>query len=496
VIFLEWVYVASVMLLATLGFNALVLCALYIFHRNKDNESGVELTGDNSPTVLVQLPVFNERHVVERLVKAISRLDYPRDRLIVQLLDDSTDETVNQAVAAVAELRAHGFPIRYVRRDSREGYKAGALSYGMGLCDAEYIAIFDADFEPEPDFLRKVIPHFLADEQLGLVQTRWAHLNAKHSLLTRAQALALDAHFVVEQTARNRSGLLMNFAGTAGIWRRACIEESGGWQGDTLSEDIDLSYRAQLDSWRCLYLPEVGAPAEVPPLMMAFKRQQARWATGTVQCLLKLGGRVFQSHLTLLQKIEAFLHLGGYFVHPLMLIVLLLSLPLLWLDRLNGLHLAGLGIAMLGMPLQILIAQQRLYDNWFERFLALPILMIIGVGIGVSNTEAVLKGLSGRRVAFARTPKFQVCDQQEGSYDSRYMLPIDHTTWIEMVFCLYAIAALIVAIERQSGAAIFMGLYVLGFSSVSLASLREHLSMRAPRTLRKGAWSFSNSRSD
>jgi glycosyltransferase involved in cell wall biosynthesis len=493
VIFLETLYVASVLLLAVLGFNALALSALYLYHYRNNPDRPVELTHANTPTILVQLPIYNERHVVERLVRAVSSLDYPRDRLLVQLLDDSTDETVAKAAAAVEELRERGFPIEHIRRGTREGYKAGALSYGMGLCDAEFIAIFDADFEPQPDFLRQVIPYFLTNAELGLIQTRWAHLNAKHSLLTRAQAMALDAHFVVEQTAQNRGGLLMNFAGTAGIWRRACIETSGGWQADTLSEDIDLSYRAQLGGWRGLYLPEIGTPAELPHLMLAFKRQQSRWATGTIQCLGKLGRRMLFSQLRPAQKLEAFLHLCGYFVHPLMLIVVLLTLPLLALNRLNGLHLAGLGFAMLGLPLQIALGQMRLYDDWLKRFVMLPVLMVVGMGIAVSNTEAVLKGLSGKPVAFARTPKFEIRDKVQGKYDTHYMLPINHTTWIELAFSIYSAAALILAIGRQSAATPFMALYALGFGTVAISSILEHFAGRPRRSLRNRIWRLSNS---
>lgn len=488
---LQIVYVVSAFLLALLGFNAIILSTVYLLHRS-ESRSAPPLA--ILPKVVIQLPIYNERYVVERLIEAVCKLDYPCKCLEIQLLDDSTDDTAGIAAAAVDALKTQGFSIEHIRRESRVGYKAGALEYGLQRTDAAFVVIFDADFVPNPDFLHKVMPYF-SDPEIGMVQTRWAHLNAEYSLLTRAQALALDAHFIVEQTARNRGGLLMNFAGTAGIWRRQCIESSGGWQMDTLSEDIDLSYRAQLGGWKCLYLPDVEAPAEVPPLMMAFKRQQGRWATGTVQCLKKLSKQILFSHLSVAQKFEAMLHLGGYFVHPLMLLVLLLTLPLLWFNKLNGLPLAGLGLAMIGMPVQILISQQRLYGNWGSRFAALPILILVGLGITVSNTQAVLRGLSPKPVSFARTPKFQILARDQWWNSSPYVLPIDSTTWVELAFAVYALIAFVLGVYRHSPATVFMGLYALGFLVVALTSIWQAQVSHLARTVRR-KWSFSGSGSD
>jgi cellulose synthase/poly-beta-1,6-N-acetylglucosamine synthase-like glycosyltransferase len=300
----------------------------------------------------------------------------------------------------------------------------------MAHSDADFIAVFDADFQPHPDFLRRTVPHFLSDERLGMVQARWAHLNDKYSLLTRAQALALDAHFVVEQTARHRSGLLMNFSGTAGVWRRACLEDAGGWQHDTLSEDIDASYRAQMRGWRFLYLPDVGVPAEIPPLMMGFKRQQARWATGTIQCLKKLGSQVLTSpSLSVAQKAEAMVHLGGYLLHPFMVLLLLSTLPLLLMGGISGLPLAGLGLAMLGSPVQ-------------------------------------------------RTPKFQVGGQARLWLGSSYTLPVDGTTWVELLLAVYAGVSGMLAVTRLPALAPFMLLYAIGFSFVAGLSLYQSQAAR------------------
>ena len=491
---LQVLYVASTVGLAIVGFNSLLLSLLYL--RKRKAEPPTPPTPDEAdlPPVLVQLPIFNERHVVERLIETVARLDYPRDRLTVQVLDDSTDDTVAIAAAAVEAARSAGLQIEHVRRGTREGYKAGALAYGLEQNDAPLVAIFDADFTPPPGFLREVVPYFLTDDRLGLVQTRWAHLNEQQNLLTRGQALALDAHFIVEQTARHRNGLFMNFSGTAGVWRRVCIEDSGGWHHDTLSEDIDLSYRAQLRGWRFLYLPGVGVPAEIPPLMMGLKRQQSRWATGTVQCLRKMGGTLIRSHLTPWQKIEALLHLGGYFLHPLMLIVLLLTLPLLLLGGLNNLPLAGLGLAMLGSPVQVTISQRALHrDNWARRLLVFPALLLGGMGIAVSNTAAVLRGLSGRAQPFERTPKFQARGADRGWAASSYALLSDLTTTLEVLMALYAAATAAVALTRLPAVVPFMVLYALAFLHVAGVSAWQSRAARRVQRRQRQQFRLSGS---
>jgi hypothetical protein len=297
-------------------------------------------------------------------------------------------------------------------------------------------------------------------------------LNADHSLITRAQALALDAHFVVEQTARNQGGLLMNFSGTAGVWRRDCIQSSGGWQHDTLSEDIDLSYRAQLEGWRGLYLLETSVDAEIPPLMLGFKRQQARWATGTVQCLRKLGGKVLNSpHLNPWVKVQAMIHLGGYLIHPLILIILILTLPLAVLDGLRGLPLAGLGLAIIGPPVQSLLAQRHLHRKWLRRLAYFPILMLVGVGLAVNNTQAVFKGVRNGAIEFQRTPKFE--NVSDAWTKSPYVLPADGSTWIEIGLAIYAAISAFLSWSQLPGLSLFLFLYAGGFMLVGLSSLAQ-----------------------
>jgi cellulose synthase/poly-beta-1,6-N-acetylglucosamine synthase-like glycosyltransferase len=321
------IYLLAAIGLAIHGFNYFLMAVLYWLRRN---DALAPPAQRDTPDVTVQLPIYNELYVVERLIDAAAALDWHREHLQIQVLDDSDDETTQIAQARVEYHRKRGADVALVRRTDRTGFKAGALAEGMKSATGEFIAVFDADFVPPADFLRKTIPHLTANPRLGLVQTRWGHLNANYSTLTRVQALALDGHFVVEQSARQRNGLFMNFNGSAGVWRRACIEDAGGWHGDTLSEDLDLSYRAQMRGWKFLFLPDVIAPAEIPPQIHALKRQQFRWAKGSTQCLVKLAPRLVTAPgLSLLQRVEGLIHLSGYLMSPLMLILLATSVPLI-----------------------------------------------------------------------------------------------------------------------------------------------------------------------
>jgi len=464
-----FIYLIAASLLAIYGLNALALSLLYLHHRRQRLPTPPL---DEAPLVTVQLPTYNEAHVVQRLIDATAALDYPSERLEIQVLDDSTDETSSLAQARVAFHRARGVDIALLHRQERTGFKAGALAEGMTLAHGEFIAIFDADFLPPRDFLQRTIPHFGDRPRLGLIQARWGHLNAAYSPLTRAQALVLDGHFGVEQLARNRSGLFMNFNGSAGVWRRACIEDAGGWGGETICEDMDLSYRAQLAGWEFLYLPHVQAPAELPPQIHAFKRQQFRWAKGATQCLLRLGSPLLCAPIPLTKRIEGLLHLSGYLIHPLALGLLLLLLPLLW----GEVHLGGpvtyLGLAGLGPLLLFTLGQQALYPDWPRRLLALPLVIVVGTGIAVNNTWAVVEAFLGRDSPFQRTPKFRVespCDHWAGSH---YALPWDRITWAEMGAALYALTAIGVAWVRGVWGAIpFLLLYFASFAYVGGLSL-------------------------
>jgi cellulose synthase/poly-beta-1,6-N-acetylglucosamine synthase-like glycosyltransferase len=350
------------------------------------------------------------------------------------------------------------------------------LAAGLAHTQAEFVAVFDADFQPRPDFLRRTIPHLLADPGIGMVQTRWSHLNQDYSPLTHAQALALDGHFVVEQTGRNRAGLLINFNGSGGVWRRACIEGAGGWQADTMTEDMDLSYRAQLTGWRSLYLPDVDAPAELPPQMEAFKRQQARWAQGSIQCLRKLGGPILRSQLSLPQKAMALIHISSYLTHPLMVILLLVSLPFLLLGGHGSIWFAWLGLASLGPPLLYAVAQAALYRDWGRRMTYFPVLATLGAGISWSTSRAVWQGLTRWGGTFRRTPKFRIEGRAGDWAGSRYRLQPDWAAVGEAALLLYALAAIAVAAARGSyGAIPFLLLYAVGFGLVAGSSVREGL---------------------
>jgi cellulose synthase/poly-beta-1,6-N-acetylglucosamine synthase-like glycosyltransferase len=458
--FLSLLYVFCALLLALYAAGAGVLLLAYWRHRHTQIPVPVITEW---PSVAVQLPIYNEYHVVDRLLAAAAALDYPRDRLVIQVLDDSTDETTGLVTHLVDRLRRDGLTIELLHRDRRDGYKAGALAAGLERLDTELVAVFDADFQPAPDFLRRTVPYLAADPGLGMVQARWGHLNAFENALTLGQTLALDGHFVVEQTARSRSGWLLNFSGSAGVWRCACIRAAGGWRATTLTEDLDLSYRAQLAGWRFLYLPEVEVLAELPPQMAAYKQQQARWAQGSTQTLLAVLRPLGQARLSLAQRLMALLHLCQYLPHPLMLLLLLLTPPLLLAQRLHPLPLGPLGLLGLGPPLIYVISQRALYPDWPRRLLAFPALLALGTGLAWNNSRAVWMGLFGRGPAeFRRTPKFA-----QNWSASRYALRLNRGVYIEALLAVYALLSVAVALRYSPALVIYLALYAFGFALVS-----------------------------
>ena len=466
-------HLLSAFFLALYGLNSLVLLALYLRHRRAAVPAPAL---GSAPTVSVQLPLYNERYVVERLIEAAVRLDYPRQLLQIQVLDDSDDATSALTQRLVEHHRAQGIDIEYRQRAERIDFKAGALREGLRSARGELIAVFDADFVPPRDFLLLTVPYFLDRPRLGLVQARWSHLNAGASLLTRAQSIALDGHFVVEQTARQRAGLWMNFNGSGGVWRRTCIDHAGGWQGDTLCEDMDLSYRAQLAGWDCLYLPQVAAPAELPTQVQAFKRQQARWATGSIQCALKLGPAILRSSGPLFARVEGLLHLSNYLIHPLLVLWLITVLPTLVWDTGGSWPTAYLSLGALGPPLLFGLAQKELYPDWRKRLLNFPALVLLGMGIAPNNSLAVARALLGRPGPFLRTPKFGAEPRPQ-----HYSLPWDGSALGELVLAAYAALAAAAAAPSSAPLAMFLLVYSLGLGLVGVWSITHGLPPRLAR---------------
>jgi cellulose synthase/poly-beta-1,6-N-acetylglucosamine synthase-like glycosyltransferase len=489
---LSIIYLVAALLVALYGGNALLLAALYVRHRSEGPAQPSE--PETWPVVTVQLPVYNELYVVKRLIDAVARLDYPRQRLQVQVLDDSTDETTRLARARVAHHRSRGLEIQLVHRPDRTGFKAGALAHGLKTARGELIAIFDADFVPPPDFLKRTVPHLVAEPRLGFVQTRWGYLNPGYSALTRAQTIALDGHFVVEHLGRNRSGLMMNFNGTAGVWRREAIETAGGWQSDTLTEDVDLSFRAQLAGWQALYLPDVEAPAELPPQMAAFKRQQERWATGAAQCLVKLAGSLVRGTVPSLAekgpnpplhrpaRLEGLLHLSVWIAHPMSLVLLLLTLPMLLGQIPLTFNLTIFWLVALGPVFAYALSQRHLYPDWKRRMLYMPVLALLGTGLALSNTLAIGRGLLRRGQPFRRTPKFRVVHNGDRWLGNRYVLPFQWVTLGELALAGYALVTIAVALIVGNYLAVpFLLLYLGGYGYMALYGLWDAWANRQAR---------------
>jgi len=472
-------YFIVLILLATYGIHRYVL--VYLYYKNRKNKvQQPPRRFDELPRVTVQLPIFNEQFVVDRLVEAVCRLDYPREKLDIQVLDDSTDETVDVARAVVERHAALGHAITYHHRTNREGFKAGALQEGMKSAKGEFIAIFDADFVPPEDFLLKTVHHF-SDVGVGMVQTRWAHINRHYSFLTEVEAILLDGHFILEHGARSRSGVFFNFNGTAGMWRRRAIEEAGGWQHDTLTEDTDLSYRAQLKGWRFVYLQDVECPAELPIEMTAFKTQQARWAKGLIQTSKKILPRVFTSGVPRHVKLEAWYHLTANISYPLMIVLSTLLLPAMIIRFYQG----WFQMLYIDLPLFLastfsissfyLVSQKELFPkNWPRTFLFLPFLMALGIGLTVTNSRAVLEALFGKQSPFARTPKYRVEGKAAKAKAAKYRRRLGWVPWVELLIGTYFMVAVIYATTNENYITVpFLLLFVLGFWCTGLMSLLQ-----------------------
>ena len=437
------------------------------------------------PMVTTQIPIYNEANVAERSLRAVAAVDYPRARHEIQVLDDSTDETREIVDRVAADLRSHGHCVRVLRRADRRGFKAGALAAGLAAARGEFIAIFDADFTPPAHFLRATLPFFFADDRLALVQGRWGHHNQAESALTRAQAIGIDGHFMVEQTARTFNGLLMNFNGTAGLWRRSAITDAGGWSADTLTEDLDLSYRVQLVGWHTHYLSDLEVPGELPGTLAAFKSQQFRWAKGSIQTARKLLPRIWRSRFSPWVKLQAALHLTHYAIHPLMVIVAVLALPVMMFvshrgsPLLMGASVGAIIFAMIAPNSLYLVSQRALYGQWPRRLCWLPALTCIGIGIAVSNSRAVVEAALGRPSDFIRTPK------RGDRALQAYAAPRTVQPWLELGLGAYCAASLVIYLGMGGFViAPLLALYAGSFLLVGALGLAEIRRSRGPERSR------------
>ena len=468
-------YFFVLIVLAIYGWHRYYL--VYLYMRNRDKEPRADAPPNPLPVVTIQLPLYNEMYVADRLIESVCAIAYPRALLEIQVLDDSTDETQSIAELAVRRYAAQGIDIKYYHRANRTGFKAGALEAGLKLARGEFIAIFDADFIPARDFLDRLMPHF-TDSQVGMVQARWGHINQDYTLLTKIQSILLDGHFVLEHGGRNRSGRFFNFNGTAGIWRRAAIDDAGGWQHDTLTEDLDLSYRAQLRGWRFVFRSDVIAPAEVPVEMNAFKSQQHRWAKGSIQTCCKLLPRLLRANLPIGVKAEAFFHLTANFNYPLMCVLSLLMFPAMVIRYNMGWY----EMLLIDVPLFFaatfsvcnfyMVCQREIHRDWRARIKYLPFLMSIGIGLSINNTRAVFEALFNRQSEFMRTPKYRIEGETDEWVSKKYRQSVAVQPLIELALGLYFTFIVFYALTNQIyGTVPFLVLFQIGFLYTGLVSI-------------------------
>jgi len=474
-------YLITLSILFIYGMHGFFL--VYLYNKFKDVKYEPKGKFEVLPKVCIQLPTYNEALVVDRLIEAVCKINYPKDKLEIQVLDDSTDETQDVLKRIVEEKKKEGFNITYYHRDNRIGFKAGALREGLEKTDAEFIAIFDADFIPNPEFLNKTI-HYFTDPKIGMVQTRWEHLNSEYSLLTRAQALALDGHFVMEQQVRNKAGFFITFNGTAGIWRKACILDAGNWQIDTLTEDLDLSYRAQLKGWKFVFINDFTSPSELPIEINALKNQQFRWTKGAIETAKKILPLVWKSSIPLKLKLYSTFHLTMNIVFPLIVIAGLLAVPLVYVKNTGNYdeYFAFMSIftlAFISSFLMYMYSQKDVYPDWKRRIYLFPVFMAGSMGFAFNNTRAVIEGLLNKKSEFVRTPKFRIESSDDNPHPKKKkyaVTKISPMILLELILALWSLFGIGLAAYYTEIAAIpFLSMYFLGYGIIAVMSIKHAL---------------------
>ncbi|HEX7356615.1 MAG TPA: cellulose synthase family protein [Ignavibacteriaceae bacterium] len=470
-------YFVSLSILFVFGLHGFVM--MY-YHRKYGHKIPVPNKDFKEDAIVtIQLPLYNEMYVIERLIDAVCEIDYPKDKMEIQVLDDSTDETTAIVAKVVEEKKKLGFDISHVRRGSREGFKAGALKEGMKIAKGDFIAIFDADFIPQKEFLKRTLSYF-TDEKVGMVQTRWEHLNGDYSIITKAQALALDGHFVIEQSVRNKSGFFINFNGTGGVWRKQCIEDAGNWHADTLTEDLDLSYRAQLIGWRFVFLKDFTSPAELPSEINALKAQQFRWTKGAVETAKKILPLVWKSKVPLRVKLQSTFHLTNNLVFPFILLAAILNVPLIFIKN-SGAHeiyfaiMSLFVLAFVSSFLFYLYSQKDIRTDWRRRIVLFPLFMAGSMGLAVNNSRAVFEGLMNRKSEFVRTPKFKQESEKDTFIGNKYLnKKLGLSVFVEAVLAVYCFIGVLSSIYFMELASIpFQVLFTMGFSFIAYTSIKH-----------------------
>lgn len=480
-------YLFSLSVLFLFGSHGFVM--IFYYFKNREKKPQRTSLSKEVPFVTVQLPLYNELYVVERLVNAVCAFRYPLDRFEIQVLDDSTDQTSEVVAQLVREKRAAGFDIHHIQRVNRVGFKAGALREGLVSAKGEYVAIFDADFVPNPNFIEETLSHF-TNPRIGMVQTRWEHLNTNYSMLTRAQAIALDGHFVIEQQVRNKAGFFINFNGTGGIWRRDCIIDAGNWQDDTLTEDLDLSYRAQLKGWQFIFLNDFTSPAELPSEINALKSQQFRWTKGAIETCKKILPTVWRAKLPLRVKLQSTIHLANNLVFPFILMTGILNVPLIFIKQTGNYDtffafMSVFVLAFVSSFLFYLYSQKDVHVDWKKRIFLFPVFMAGSMGFAVNNTRAVLEGLFNKKSEFIRTPKYKIENEGDTWTNKAYKSTkrkINISVVIEIALAAYCLVGVSASVYYLEIAALpFQLLFFLGFGLVGSLSIRHALSPKVAR---------------